>query len=70
MLHHAQTYFNDKETNKTPMFYDVQRKTLQQIFTIKDIIDKQILSRPQMKNVNAYNALLDEVEEMPESKIS
>ena len=53
------------------MFYDVQRKTLQQIFTIKDIIDRQILSRPQMKNVNAYNALLDEDDdEMPESKIS
>ena len=71
MLHHAQTYFNDKETNKTPMFYDVQKKTLQQIFTIKDIIDRQILSRPQMKNVNAYNALLDDDDdEMPESKIS
>ena len=60
MLHHAQTYFNDKETNKTPMFYDTQKKTLEQIFTIKDIIDRQIASRPPMKNIGAYNSSLEE----------
>ena len=59
MLHHAQTYFNDPESNKTPMFYDTQKKTLQQIFTIKDIIDRQIATRPQMKNIHAYNNSLD-----------
>ncbi|MBQ8886230.1 MAG: hypothetical protein IJY61_00830 [Candidatus Gastranaerophilales bacterium] len=42
MLHHAQTFFNDKETNKTPMFFDTQKKTLEQIFKIKDIIEEEI----------------------------
>lgn len=44
MLHHAQTFFNDKETNKTPMFFDTQKKTLEQIFKIKDMIDEEIAS--------------------------
>lgn len=60
MLHHAQTYFNDTKTNKTPMFYDTQKKTLQQIFTIKDIIDRQIATRPPFKNIGAYNNKLEQ----------
>ena len=44
MLHHAQTFFNDKETNKTPMFFDTQKKTLEQIFKIKDMIDENIIA--------------------------
>ena len=44
MLHHAQTFFNDKETNKTPMFFDTQKKTLEQIFKIKDIFDEELAS--------------------------
>ncbi len=63
MLHHAQTHFNDPETNKTPMFYDVQKKTLQQIFTIKDIIDRQIATRPPFKNIGAYNNSLEQQDE-------
>lgn len=68
MLHHAQTFFNDKETNKTPMFFDTQKKTLEQIFTIKDIIDRQIRTNPPMKNIHAYNStLLDEDDEIDDA---
>ncbi|MBQ4078694.1 hypothetical protein IJD15_05885 [bacterium] len=68
MLHHAQTFFNDKKTNKTPMFFDTQKKTLEQIFTIKDIIDRQIRTNPPMKNIHAYNStLLNEDDEMDDA---
>ncbi|MBS4760174.1 MAG: hypothetical protein KHX03_05710 [Clostridium sp.] len=42
MIHHAQTCFDDPKTKDIPMFFDVQRKTMKQLFTIKDIIDEQI----------------------------
>ena len=36
MLHHAQTHFNDPKTKETPMFFDVQKKSLEQIFKIQE----------------------------------
>ena len=40
MFHHVQKSFEDKEANKTPMFYDIQRKTMKQLFAMQEIIDK------------------------------
>ncbi|MBR5303549.1 MAG: hypothetical protein IKU37_01825 [Candidatus Gastranaerophilales bacterium] len=36
MLHHAQTHFNDPNTKETPMFFDTQKKSLEQIFEIQE----------------------------------
>lgn len=37
MIHHSQNFFDDSATNKTPMFFDVQRKTMKQLFAVQDM---------------------------------
>lgn len=41
MFHHVQKSFEDKKANRTPMFYDIQRKTMKQLFTMQELIDEQ-----------------------------
>jgi len=38
MMHHMQKHFDDAQNNSFPMFYDIQKSTMNQIFSIKNML--------------------------------